>query len=273
MNSSVSSTENNPASGGTVPQYSLTRILFMFAWPAAVFILLIYIAGPLFAPPDGPIPTWVYLSVSMLANGSELLAAVIILRREGHSLRFNQALRDRINWRLPSTGKQWGMAALVFVLVFVGIKTLGALTPHIAAWANLPAWMPSFMNPSLPQMDIAEKYRDVSLPGNISFLIITLVFRSFIFNILGEELYYRGVLQPKMKGVFGRWAWVANGILFAGKHAALFWMIPTLIPVGLGLAFFFGPLGSLPIAILAHWVGNDLDLIPELIMAVFGSSG
>lgn len=273
MNALVSSTGKNPAVGGPVPQYSLPKILFMFAWPAAVFLLLIYIAGPVFAPPDGPVPTWVYLTISMLANGSELLAAVIILRREGYSLRFHRALRARIHWRFPSTWKQWGMAVLVFILVFAGIKTLGALTPHIAAWADLPAWMPGFLNPSLPYMDIAEKYRDVSLPGNIPFLMITLIFRSFIFNIMGEELYYRGVLQPKMKGVFGRWAWVANGFLFAGKHAALFWMIPTLIPVGLGLAFFFDPLGSLPLAILAHWIGNDLDLLPEMIMAVFGSSG
>jgi membrane protease YdiL (CAAX protease family) len=244
----------------------------MFAWPAAVFILLIYTAGPLLAPPDGPVPTWVFLSVSMLANGSEFLAALIILRREGYPLRFDQALRERINWRLPSTVKQWGMAVLVFVLVFAGIKTLGALTPPIAEWAGLPAWMPVSLNPAMAHADIADKYSDVLLSGNVIFLIVALLFRSFIFNILGEELYYRGVLLPKMKGAFGRWAWAANGILFAGKHAALFWMIPILIPVGLGLAFFFGPMGSLPLAILAHWIGNDLDLIPQLITAVFGLS-
>jgi membrane protease YdiL (CAAX protease family) len=272
VNSSISSTEKNPTVGGPVPQYSLPGILFMFAWPAAVFVLLIYIAGPIFAPPDGPVPTWVFFSVSLLANGSEFLAAVLILRREGYSLRFDQALRDRIHWRLPSTVRQWGTAILIFVLVFAGIKTLGALTPQIAEWAGLPAWMPGSLNPAMAQADIAAKYPDVALSGNILFLIVALVFRSFIFNILGEELYYRGVLLPKMKGVFGRWAWVANGILFAGKHAALFWMIPTLIPVGLGLAYYFGPLGSLPLAILAHWIGNDLDLIPQLITAVFGLS-
>ena len=161
MNSSVSSTDKKPAVGGAIPQYSLPRILFMFAWPAIVFIVLIYTAGPLFAPPDGPVPTWVFLTVSMLANGSELLAAVIILRREGYSLRFDKALRERIHWRLPSTVKQWGMAILVFVLVFAGIKTLGALTPQIAEWASLPAWMPVSLNPAIAHADIAEKYPDV----------------------------------------------------------------------------------------------------------------
>jgi uncharacterized protein len=40
-----------------------------------------------------------------------------------------------------------------------------------------------------------------------------------IFNtILGEEFLFRGVLLPKMEGVFGRWSWVANGVLFGFYH-------------------------------------------------------
>jgi uncharacterized protein len=31
---------------------------------------------------------------------------------------------------------------------------------------------------------------------------------------LGEEFLFRGVLLPCMEGVFGRWSWVANGVLF-----------------------------------------------------------
>jgi len=34
----------------------------------------------------------------------------------------------------------------------------------------------------------------------------------FIFNtVLGEELLFRGLLLPRMNGVFGRWDWAANG--------------------------------------------------------------
>jgi uncharacterized protein len=40
-----------------------------------------------------------------------------------------------------------------------------------------------------------------------------------VFNtILGEELLFRGVLLPKMEGVFGRGSWVANSVLFALYH-------------------------------------------------------
>jgi uncharacterized protein len=38
---------------------------------------------------------------------------------------------------------------------------------------------------------------------------------SAVFNtILGEEFIFRGVLLPKMGGVFGKWSWVANGALY-----------------------------------------------------------
>jgi membrane protease YdiL (CAAX protease family) len=38
------------------------------------------------------------------------------------------------------------------------------------------------------------------------------------FNILGEELLFRGVLLPKMNRTFGRWDWLANGVLFGAYH-------------------------------------------------------
>jgi membrane protease YdiL (CAAX protease family) len=42
---------------------------------------------------------------------------------------------------------------------------------------------------------------------------------SCLFNyFLGEELLFRGILLPKMRGVFGKWDWVANSALFALYH-------------------------------------------------------
>jgi len=54
-----------------------------------------------------------------------------------------------------------------------------------------------------------------------------------VFNtILGEELLFRGVLLPKMEGVFGRGSWVANGILFGLYHVHQPWVIPNAVLTG-----------------------------------------
>ena len=40
-----------------------------------------------------------------------------------------------------------------------------------------------------------------------------------VFNyLLGEELIFRGILLPKMNGVFGKWDFIANNILFITYH-------------------------------------------------------
>src|SRR5215203_90964 len=55
-----------------------------------------------------------------------------------------------------------------------------------------------------------------------------------IFNtILGEEFLFRGVLLPRMEGVFGRWSWVANNVLFALYHVHVPWVIPNAFLTGL----------------------------------------
>ena len=43
------------------------------------------------------------------------------------------------------------------------------------------------------------------------------------FNILGEEFLFRGVLLPKMNGVFGKWDWLANGVLGTLYHVSMPW--------------------------------------------------
>jgi uncharacterized protein len=51
-----------------------------------------------------------------------------------------------------------------------------------------------------------------------------------VFNsVLGEELLFRGLLLPRMNGVFGRADWAANGVLFAGYHLHVPWAIPAAL--------------------------------------------
>ena len=54
-----------------------------------------------------------------------------------------------------------------------------------------------------------------------------------IFNtILGEEFLFRGILLPKMEAVFGRWSWLANGVLFDFYHVHQPWGIPGAVISG-----------------------------------------
>jgi membrane protease YdiL (CAAX protease family) len=253
-----------------IPQYRLGTILFMFAWPALWFTFLIYVVGRQFIPTGSTTSTWFLLTVIVLGTGAELVAGLILLRREGYKLT-DRALRDRIHWRWPKGWKAWGLAVIVFIL---GMSLSMMMTPVNRSLASMsgfipPAWWPAASNPTIPVRSAADAFPDITLEGNFLFVLLYFLI-GLVFNIFGEEIYYRGFLLPRMRGVFGKWDWVANGVLFTLKHVYQRWLFPGILVGGLGFAFAFGPLGSLPLAMLFHWVGNFLFQIVFLIMAALG---
>jgi membrane protease YdiL (CAAX protease family) len=61
--------------------------------------------------------------------------------------------------------------------------------------------------------------------GWYAVLVVQLIFNS----VLGEDLLFRGLLLPRMRGVFGRGDFVANGVLFAFYHLHQPWSIPAAL--------------------------------------------
>lgn len=250
-----------------IPQYNLKQILFMFAWPIVWFSVLIYFMGTLFVE-DGVLPTWVVLVVWTLGNGLEMAVAILVLKKEG-TINSWATLKERIHLHWPNKSlKTWLKIIAIFFIGFIVASFIAEFNESIAGLMPPPEWLPS--NPLKPSpASIQEAYHGITLEGNYGFLIYRFVFLGFILNMVGEELYYRSVLLPKMKGVFGKFDCVANGTLFAVKHLYYFWRVPFLIPAGIAFALIF-KVGGLPIAVITHWLGNMeiLELI-EAIKAVF----
>jgi membrane protease YdiL (CAAX protease family) len=67
----------------------------------------------------------------------------------------------------------------------------------------------------------------------LGFFFVQGLFNTF----LGEELLFRGALLPKMEGTFGKWDWVANGVLFGFYHLHQPWGILSSVLTGLIYTF------------------------------------
>jgi membrane protease YdiL (CAAX protease family) len=242
----------------------------MFTWPAVWFSFLIYVVGRQFIPEGGVTPTWVLLTVIVLGTGAELFVGLVLLRREGYTLTI-ASLRDRVRWKWPTGWKTWLIAIAVLVLGMVLSMMMGGVNRSLASVQGFvpPEWWPAASNPTAQITSVKDAFPDVVLKGNFLFVLLYLVI-GLVFNIFGEEIYYRGYLLPKMRGVFGSWDWVANGILFTLKHVYQRWLFPGILVGSLGFAFVFGPLGSLPLAMIFHWIGNFLFQTVFLVMAIFG---
>ena len=91
--------------------------------------------------------------------------------------------------------------------------------------------------------------------------LITMIFNYF----LGEEFIYRGILLPKMNGAFGKWDWLANGVLFGFYHLHK----PQII---LSTALYFGFVFAFPsklfqsnwMAVIIHGLEGLLGIIVVL---------
>jgi membrane protease YdiL (CAAX protease family) len=246
------------------------KILLMFAWPAVWYSFLIYGIGRQFIPEGGATSTWLLWMITIFGSGAELLAGLFLLRREGYPLRIS-ALRDRIRWKWPKGWKAWALAGIVLIL---GMSISMVMGPANRALASVPGfippeWWPAASNPTIQVEGAADVFPDITLQGNYLFVLLYFII-GLIFNIFGEEIYYRGYLLPRMRGVFGRYDWVANGVLFTLKHVYQRWLFPGILVGGLAFAFAAGPLGSLPLAMVYHWVGNFLFNMIFLIMAALG---
>jgi membrane protease YdiL (CAAX protease family) len=253
-----------------VPQFGVGKIVLMFAWPAIWYTLLIYVFGRPFIPDGSTAPTWFLLLVTVLGSGAELAAGLVLLQREGYRMSMD-ALRDRLRIHWPKGLKAWALAAIVLILGMSLSMAIGPVNGMLASVPGFvpPQWWPAASNPTVKVNSAADVFPDVNLVGNYGFVFLYFAI-GLVFNIFGEEIYYRGYLLPRMRGAFGRWNWVANGVLFTLKHVYQRWLYPGVLVGSLCYAFAAGPLGSLPLAMIYHWVGNFLINMVYLILAAIG---
>jgi membrane protease YdiL (CAAX protease family) len=254
-----------------VSQLGIGKIILMFAWPAIWYTLLIYGLGRLLFSGGAMVPTWFFLLVTALGGGAELTAGLVLLRGEGYRISI-EGLRERLHLHWPKGWKAWILAAVVLIGGVILGEIMGPVNRALASAPGFtpPSWWPAASNPILQIQGAADVFPDIHLAGNYLFVLLYFVV-GLVFNIFGEEIYYRGYLLPRMRGAFGRWDWVANGVLFTLKHAYMRWMYPGILVGGLSFAFAAGPLGSLPLAMAYHWIGNFLIQMVFLTLAATGA--
>ncbi|WP_406661488.1 CPBP family intramembrane glutamic endopeptidase [Methanolobus sp. ZRKC3] len=100
--------------------------------------------------------------------------------------------------------------------------------------------------------------------------MVGLALVSIAFNyFLGEEFLFRGVLLPKMRGVFGRWDWLANAALFGLYHLHAPLRIPKIMLSSLAYTWPSQRFRSNWFAIVLHGI-EALFLIVPVLAVVMG---
>ena len=225
-------------------QYSLKKILGIWAAAALPMGALAWVVAPLVAGGlNGPVPLARALLVSLTVGLIwQFVLVLILVYRERDSLRW-PVLKDAL-WlrspRSPRSGRVGGWLWLVLIpalLIF---------------WVQdfIPDPFPPVTSHTFEAFALSDAGQTF-MSGNWVWYAVIIALS--VFNtVLREELLFRGLLLPRMKGAFGRFDWVANGILFAGYHLHMPWTIPVTLLDAFALSYPSRRYRSALIGIIVH---------------------
>ena len=205
-----------------VRQFSLAQILGVWAAAAVPMGVLAWIVAPLLEDRLGGAEPLMKALLICLTAGLiwQFVLVAILIRRELGGFEWSR-VRDALWLRAPRDPKtrRVGGRAWLWVLPFVVLFALeGALALPGPSARDFADFVGS---------DAGEEFFSGAW-GWYAMVALLLVFNT----VLGEELLFRGLLLPRMQGVFGRGDYVANGVLFAAYHLHTPWVIPsTLIDI------------------------------------------
>jgi len=238
----------------TIPQYGLGKILLIWAAAALPMAVLGWIVAPALSRGSAN-PGIVRLAVLTIGLIWQFVLAMILLYREAGNLHW-PTIKQRLWLRQPCANKSgktdrrlwWWLIPLIILTALYEMQVSGLLDTF---WVSL---FPRFAEPSNFALGsyLGSPEAQAKMVGAWGFFGLLIV--SALFNtVLGEELLFRGVLLPRMAGAFGKWDWVANGVLFGLYHLHQPWMIFSAALEGVFIfAFSTKRFGSAWFGIIAH---------------------
>jgi membrane protease YdiL (CAAX protease family) len=228
-------TQSNELQPTTLRQLSL-----LLAVPTALNALACLVLIPWSERALGvPIEAAYFLSVGICALVPMFFGALLLTRREvGSDWR---ALLRRLGLKaLSATDVAWAVAGFI---VLCG-----------ASWLIADRALPLLGMDGRPYF-----FHDMPLQaGNRWLLLAWLPF--FFFNIMGEELYWRGYVLPRQHAQMGGLSWLAHGLMWATWH----------LPMGIDLVLAALPIFFILPAIVQLRRNTTIAIVIHTVFGAFG---
>jgi CAAX protease family protein len=262
----MTNTQSLPASveaPASSKQYSLKKILAIWASVTAPMALLAFAAAPAIIHRTTLHPGLVHWMCIVVGLIWQFVVSLAVLRHELGGLHW-PTVKKRIWLNLPRDPRTGKSRKVLFFWAVPAIAA-NALGAYLATWLDVAwtNWLPALREPSYTNI---QGLADPQFQGQ--WWILGLALTSVAFNyILGEELLFRGVLLPRMAGVFGRWDWVANTVLFGLYHVHKIWAWPSMIASSFGYAWAAKRYRSLWMGVIVHGIEGYFIVLIVAVLA------
>ncbi|HTP03266.1 MAG TPA: CPBP family intramembrane glutamic endopeptidase [Anaerolineales bacterium] len=219
-----------------ISQYGIGKTLLVWLAAAIPMGVLGWFVAPALAQGSSQ-PGFVRLAVLTVGLFWQFVLVLGLLFRETGSLRLSVIL-PRL-WvqqpRSPRSGavdrRLWWWLVPLIVLGAVYSMQISSIISHY--WVTL---FPALAEPPGFSMSgfLSTPEGRAKLVGAWGFYALFLL-NAVLNTVIGEELLFRGLLLPRMSGSFGRWSWVANGLLFGFYHFHQPWVMADAAVQGMFL--------------------------------------
>lgn len=183
----------------------------------------------------------------------------VFYRLEGHPWTW-PAFRDRLRLG-PSSGRIWAWSA--------GLAVAG-VGLYVAAAYGVQALLPEAPFPEAVRKLLGDDKVFLGHPLKGAWWLLAAWFLFYLVNVVGEELWWRGLLLPRQEAAHGPWAWAVHGTLWAAFHLGFFLTdFLVLLPCALAWAWVCQRCRSTLPALVAHGLLNGLAAI-RIVLGILG---
>ncbi len=231
------------------PEMGFGKSLIYFGLPTVILYLVTFSGVEFLYTNTG----WEHYYCWFLSGGSVFILMfflAILLARKEIKYQNEMSLLDRLNIKKLS-GKDKKLLLLAFLITIVSFSLI------MGIWFILNRF---FSAVPLPLME-PPFLEGIKLPEN-RILLLTIWVPFFFFNIVGEEIYWRGYILPRQVQVFRDKAWIVQGLLWMGFHYCFgLHIIISVAPLLFILPYFVQKSGNTTVGIILHGVINGSGFI------------
>ena len=240
-------------------QYTLWQILGIWALVSLPMALLVWVVAPVVIPHVPLLPGITYWLFIIAGMAWQFVVSLAIMYHELGTLRWS-AIRQRTWLQTPLDPKTGQPSRKLYWWLILPLLYNAITGLVLAGYLDAPMrWLFPGLKPPYEMSQLMTP----ELQGQWWLFGVLLV--SHLFNyFLGEEFLWHGVLLPRMQGVFGKYDWVANSVLFGFYHLHKPWALPSIIATNMALSWPARRFRSNWMAIVVHGVEG----IPGLVITL-----
>lgn len=239
----------------TFKPISTTRSLLLFGIPSILFLVICRILIPVLHEKYALHPALSWFIGGSLVFMPLFLLAFYLTRKDGYQTKLEVFSRLRLK-KMSSRDWKYALVATFAIMLLTGAIMVISKFLHIRFGIPEIETTPSFM-------------RFEPFQGNERFLLLVW-FIMFFFNILGEELMWRGYILPRQEISSGKPAWLFNALLWTLFHICFgIQLLILLIPILFILPYAVQKTGNTLVGIWIHALVNG----PAFILVSLGVIG